>query len=199
MSREFRLVLVSLFAIFLTYGLAQAHKVSVFAYREADQIVGMSYFSGGTPCKHCEIIVYDSKGKEIATTKTDEKGNFKVKVKYTGPVTVKVLGGEGHVAEFHLEGLKEEEAIGENTQNETQVSNETVSETSQTTQVKGISPQELKRIVREVVAEETAPIKSMLLELEKEMAAAKIHDVLGGIGYIFGVWGLFALIRRRKG
>jgi len=179
------------------YNKAFAHRVFVFAYREDNQIIGNSYFSGGTPCMNCQITVYDTHGKKLAETKTNNKGDFKVKINYKGTVIVKVNGGEGHLAEFKVQGLSQEESIGENSQSN--ATNQTSVGSTTTQQISGVSPQEIKKIVREVVREETAPIKSMLLQLEEEMASAKVHDVLGGIGYIFGVWGLFALIRRRKG
>jgi len=190
---------ILLFMLMGFFSKAFAHRVFVFAYREDNQIIGNSYFSGGTPCMNCQITVYDTHGKKLAETKTDKKGDFKVKVNYTGTVIVKVNGGEGHLAEFKVQGLSQEEAIGESKSSEAKTTEASTSVAKSNEALKGVSVQEIKQVVREVVREETAPIKAMLLQLEEEMASAKVHDVLGGIGYIFGVWGLFALIRRRKG
>ncbi len=197
MTKKLYLV-ITLFFSFLMVKTASAHKVSVFGYREGNCIIGESYFSDGSPCKKCLVEIYNSQGKKIAQTKTDEKGDFKVKVNYTGPVKIKLIGGEGHLAEYELEGVKEETQGTTAATSSNQEETTAVSSSTGTPGSVSISKQELKEIVREVVAEETEGIKSMLLDLKKEMDKAKIHDVIGGIGYIFGIWGIIALLRTRK-
>jgi nickel transport protein len=194
--------IISFFLIFFLSKPSFAHKVSIFAYREGDKIIGESYFSGGSPCMNCQIVVYDAKGNKIASTTTDKKGNFQVSVKEKGTVIVKVIAGEGHLAEYTVEGISEENTF---TESETEAESEEVTTPSEAakskgnkSKISGIDEETLKKIVKEVVAEETAGIKAMLLEFKKDMDKAKIHDIIGGIGYIFGVWGLIALLRTRR-
>jgi len=41
-------------------------------------------------------------------------------------------------------------------------------------------------------------IRSEIMDLRKQMDKINIRDIIGGIGYIFGVWGLIMLIKRKK-
>ncbi len=183
MNKDWFLIF-SLFLILISVKTASAHKVNVFGYREGNCIIGESYFSDGSPCKKCLIEIYDEQGKKIAQTTTDEKGNFKVLVNEKGPVKIKLIAGEGHLAEYEIEGIKK-------------VSKKVVKSKNSQIQT-SISKDELEKIVREVVAEETQGIKSMLMDLKKDMSKAKIHEIIGGIGYIFGIWGIIALLKTRK-
>jgi len=189
-------LLFSLFLILISVKAVLAHKVSVFGYREGNCVIGESYFSDGSPCKKCLVEIYDEQGKKIAQTTTDEKGKFKVLVNEKGSVKIKLIAGEGHLAEYEIEGLKE---ITEKNQASSQkeISKKIVKSKNSQIQT-SISKDELKKIVREVVTEETECIKSILMDLKKDMNKAKIHEIIGGIGYIFGIWGIIALLKTRK-
>ena len=189
-------LLFSLFLILISVKATLAHKVNVFGYREVNCIIGEAYFSDGSPCKKCLVEIYDKQGKKIAQTTTDERGKFKVLVNEKGSVKIKLIAGEGHLAEYEIEGLKE---VTEKNQASSQkeISKKIVKSKNSQIQT-SISKDELKKIVREVVAEETECIKSILMDLKKDMNKAKIHEIIGGIGYIFGIWGIIALLKTRK-
>jgi len=189
-------LLFSLFLILISVKATLAHKVNVFGYREANCIIGEAYFSDGSPCKKCLVEIYDKQGKKIAQTTTDERGKFKVLVNEKGSVKIKLIAGEGHLAEYEIEDLKE---VAEKNQISFQkeISKKVVK--SKNSQIQAsISKDELKNIVREVVAKETEGIKSMLMDLKKDMNKTKIHEIISGIGYIFGIWGIIALLKTRK-
>ena len=189
-------LLFSLFLILISIKVTLAHKVNVFGYREGNCIIGEAYFSDGSSCKKCLVEIYDEQGEKIAQTTTDEKGKFKVLVNEKGSVKIKLIAGEGHLAEYEIEDLKE---VAEKNQTSFQkeISKKVVK--SKNSQIQAfISKDELKNIVREVVAKETEGIKSMLMDLKKDMNKTKIHEIISGIGYIFGIWGIIALLKTRK-
>lgn len=189
-------LLFSLFLILISVKATLAHKVNVFGYREGNYIIGEAYFSDGSPCKKCLVEIYDKQGKKIAQTATDERGKFKVLVNEKGSVEIKLIAGEGHLAEYEIEDLKE---VAEKNQISLQkeISKKVVK--SKNSQIQAsINKDELKNIVREVVAKETEGIKSMLMDLKKDMNKTKIHEIISGIGYIFGIWGIIALLKTRK-
>ena len=189
-------LLFSLFLILISVKATLAHKVNVFGYREVNCIIGEAYFSDGSSCKKCLVEIYDEQGEKIAQTTTDERGKFKVLVNEKGSVKIKLIAGEGHLAEYEIEDLKE---VAEKNQISFQkeISKKVVK--SKNSQIQAsISKDELKNIVREVVAKETEGIKSMLMDLKKDMNKTKIHEIISGIGYIFGIWGIIALLKTRK-
>ncbi|WP_353683913.1 hypothetical protein V4D30_08510 [Thermodesulfovibrio sp. 3907-1M] len=86
-----------------------AHKVSAYAYRDGDKVVGECYFVDGSPCKNSKVEVYDSRGKKITETTTDEKGRFSFKTSEAGQLKIVIPAGEGHRTEYTLEAAEKPE------------------------------------------------------------------------------------------
>jgi len=181
--------------------LSFSHKLSTFAYREGSQITGETYFSDGSPCIKCKVEVYDEKGNKILDTVTDEKGKYSFNTKYSGSLKIKVIAGDGHLAETSLEGVKKtsktEKAISSQ---ENKISKSEISKSSQNKELVStkIDKDEIKEAVKEAVKEETEGIKNILIEMRKDMDKARLHDIIGGIGYIFGIWGIVVMLRYRN-
>lgn len=105
----FSFLFIFVFLIFVNS--ADAHKVSVYAYREGDSVLGECYFARGFPCKNSKVEVYDSRGRKIMETSTDEKGKFSFKTKETGQLRIVIQAGQGHRAEYKLEAAQQPEKI----------------------------------------------------------------------------------------
>lgn len=182
-----------LFFLIVFTSLVLAHRVNIFAYRQKGQIVGESYFADGSPCKKCKIELYDDKGLKIAETQTDEHGKFVLTTEKVGELKVVVEAGEGHRAEHKLEALHSEKKL------------EKLKKTSVFEEKKGekkVGLEEvsiLKQTVEEAIDNKLQEFKAeILLEVKKERNKIYLRDILGGIGYILGVWGLFAILKNRK-
>ncbi|GAB5047430.1 hypothetical protein [Thermodesulfovibrio sp. TK110] len=169
-----------------------AHKVSAYAYREGDKIIGECYFVDGSPCKNSKVEVYDSRGKKITETTTDEKGRFNFKTSETGELKIVIPAGEGHRAEYTLEAVKKPEKKEVKKQ-------ETVKETQKHELPQGsINREEIKQIIDEAMDAKLQGLRSELMDLRKQMDKISIRDIIGGIGYILGVWGIIMFIKRKK-
>ncbi|PMP93836.1 MAG: hypothetical protein C0169_07285, partial [Thermodesulfobacterium geofontis] len=103
-----RNIIFLLLILFIFTKIGFTHKINNFAYREGNQIKGEAYFADGSPCIKCKVEVYNEKGIKILETLTDEKGKYNFTINEKGSLRIKVIGGEGHLAEYKLEGLKEE-------------------------------------------------------------------------------------------
>lgn len=183
------LILISLF--FYT-NVAYAHKVSAYAYREGDKVIGECYFVDGSHCKNSKVELYDSKGNKIAETVTDEKGRFSFKTLNTGELKIVVLAGEGHRAEYTIEATKQAE---KKENKKTEIAKQ--SEKQQVLQ-SSINKEELKHIIDESMEAKLQGIKIEIMDLRKQMDKVSLRDVIGGIGYIFGIWGIIMLLKRKK-
>jgi len=174
---------IQILAIFIS-ATANAHKVSAYAYREGDKVIGECYFVDGSPCKNSVVEIYDSKGKKILQTTTDEKGKFNFKTQETGELKIVIPAGEGHRAEYRIEAV------------------ERLAKKEIKKQIKKQTPQinrdEIKQIIDEAMDAKLQGIRNEILDLRKQMDKINIRDIIGGVGYIFGVWGLIMLIKRRK-
>lgn len=184
-----RIVFLILISLFICTTTAEAHKVSAYAYREGDKVIGECYFVDGSPCKNSVVEVYDSKGKKILQSTTDEKGRFSFKTSETGQLKIVIPAGEGHRAEYTLEVAKS---------GKQEVKKQEAVKQVQKQQTPLINKEELKQIIDEAMDAKFQGIRNEIIDLRKKMDKINIRDVIGGIGYIFGIWGLIMLIKRRK-
>jgi nickel transport protein len=191
------LIAVSIFITITFVKISIAHKLSAFAYREGDKIMGEAYFASGTPCKKCKVEIFDAKGNKIKEGITDQKGEFSLIVKNKEKLKVVVKGGEGHLATFILEPAQSstqtisEENIKENkTPGEVRTKNLT------------ISSQKLEKVITKAINEKISPklnlISTQLMDIRKQIDKASIMEIIGGIGYIFGIWGIIVFLKNRK-
>ncbi|MGC8938864.1 MAG: hypothetical protein ACP5KH_07795, partial [Thermodesulfovibrio sp.] len=135
-----------------------AHKVSAYAYREGDKVIGECYFVDGSPCKNSKVEVYDSRGKKITETTTDEKGRFNFKTSETGELKIVIPAGEGHRAEYILEAVEKPEKKEVKKQ-------EPVKETQkQQIPSASINKEELKQIIDEAMEAKLQGLRSEMMD-----------------------------------
>lgn len=187
----FFLTVIQLF-IFLSNS-AYAHKVSTYAYREGDKVFGECYFVDGSPCKNSKVEVYDLRGQKITETITDEKGRYSFTTKEKGELRIVIPAGDGHRAEYKLEGIAEK--IEKKAAKET-ASAKTVNKSTQPQAT--VNRDEIKQIVDEVMDIKLQGLRAEIMDLRKQMDKVGIRDIIGGIGYIFGIWAVIMLIKRKK-
>ncbi|WP_456455027.1 emp24/gp25L/p24 family protein [Thermovibrio sp.] len=175
-------VLVLLFLALLPLS-ALAHKISAFVDVEGNTVTISSFFSDGTPVKGGDVEVFKD-GKLLLKGKTDKNGEFTFKAPQEGKYKVVVVAELGHrtEAEFTVGKVKEEK----------EKVNEEKKSSSQDCQK--VSEEELRKVVRE----ELKPIKQELLQVEEELSKPNLSEIIGGIGWILGIFGGAVLLSRRK-
>lgn len=200
---------------------AWAHKAIVFAYLEADELVAEAGFSGGNPAKNCGISLRDlASGEILAQGRTDSNGLWRVPLPATAAqatqgMVIVLDAGEGHRAEWKLApdeylnhvpvapapATSENKAIPNASAAPAADVSDTragASENSRGEPQPSLDSQQLRNIVEHAVADavsrELAPLKRQLLQPQ----GPDLRDILGGIGYLVGLAGLFAYSRSRK-
>ncbi|MEA3470302.1 MAG: hypothetical protein U9R24_01135 [Thermodesulfobacteriota bacterium] len=171
--------------------LALAHRVTIFAWVEGDTIFTESKFSGGKMAVNSEVQVFDEAGRKLLEGKTNEKGEFSFKIPEMTDLRVVLNAAMGHRAEWFI---PEAELRGEvNAQPE---SGETVESSPERSAL--LSREEVKKIVEDSLDRKLGPVMRRLTELQDR--GPSITEVLGGIGYIFGLMGIAIYFKgRRKG
>lgn len=154
-----------------------AHRVKTFAYLSSDGSVHTeTYFTDGTKVKDARVLVYDGqKGELILEGKTDENGRFVFKPPYIAKLNIVVEAEMGHKSQATLD----------------------LSETK---------PAEVKEEVKtpegvdisKVIEEKLKPIEETLMRLEERLSRPSISEIFGGIGYIFGIFGVWAMLLSRR-
>lgn len=181
--RAFALYAVLVFGLALIAPAARAHKVNMFASAVGRTIEGEVYFSRGAKAANVRVMVRALDGRELGETKTDGAGAFTFEARLRCDHVLVADVGDGHVARFTI-------AADELTGNLPLPAGGDRPAAPQT-------DQELAGMVEKAVSRQVAPLRRDLARFRSDV---RLHDVLGGIGYILGLMGLafFFLGARRK-
>ncbi|MDD3580166.1 MAG: hypothetical protein PHW74_03985 [Desulfobacca sp.] len=195
------IVQLSVFIIFIcaltSPGLA--HRAIIFAYAEGDTIHTESKFVPDTPVRQGEVQVLDRKtGKVLLTGQTDDQGKFSFKIPAEAvaqklDLEIVLEAGMGHRGEWllradsYLQGVQKATA-----QPPASTSTPVAAETPAVT----VDRQQLEEAVNKALERQLVPIKEMLTELT--VRRTSLPDIIGGIGYILGIFGLWAYFQSRR-
>lgn len=179
-------------------GAAHAHKVSIFAWVEGDTVHTESKFSGGKKVKNSSIEVYDTLGNQILVGKTDENGEFSFKIPKKTGIKLVLLAGMGHRAEWTIP-LEEIESVAA-ARTEPLASQETVTKKSKMPEeeLSGSEPGSMK--IRTTLEKSLDKKLDLIIKkLDKMQGRGPgLKDILGAIGYIFGLVGVATYFNYRK-
>lgn len=171
---------------------ALAHKVIAGVFPSGDAIEGEIGFSNGDMAAEVEVIVTGPDGAELGRAVTDADGFFTYVP--TAPVahTFRADLGAGHVAEVVMEAADVAKIIGVAT---VEAARQAPAADPDAVTVASLTDEE-RLAIAEAVRDEMRPLR-------REIAAYREHNdfqtILGGIGYIVGLFGLgFYLAARRR-
>lgn len=208
-SRIVYLLCAALWLVFSSVP-ALAHKVTIFAWVEGDTVHTQSKSSRGRRVKNSTVVVYDKEGNQLLEGKTDEQGEFSFKVPKKTDLRIALKASMGHMAEWTIPA-EEITTVGDVFQSITTVGGikPSVGEAVPSIDTKtggdrhvptavGLSRQEVKALIDESLDRKLTPITNMLADsLDR---GPKVSEVIGGIGYIFGLVGVaLYFANRRKG
>lgn len=179
--------------VFMQSSMAQAHGVHIFAWTEGDTIFTESYYSGNKKVADGIIRVYDLSGKELLTGNTNEKGEFSFKIPQRSDLRIVLEASMGHGAEYLFK------------LNESPAGSDTSTEGPETVKTEHAAPEpeihtsrdEIRKIVEDAIDDRLKPLSRNIAELKKEKGPG-ITEIIGGIGYIFGLMGVVLYLRSRK-
>lgn len=182
-------------ALILTPLPALAHKVIAGVFPSGDAIEGELGFSNGDMAVDQEVIVYGPDGAELGRTVTDADGFFLYTPTSAEAHTFKANLGAGHVAEIVMPADEVAAILGLEAAPAAPIAKTAVAQGATTVTVASLTDEE-RTVIAQVVRDETRPLR-------REIAAYREHNdmqtILGGIGYIMGLFGLgFYLAARRK-
>jgi nickel transport protein len=199
--RHYISVLIIAFVL-LPQGYALAHKVNIFVYAEDEKVWVEGYFADGKKAKKSAVLVYDENGVVIQKGKTDNLGTFSFKPIMKTDLRVVLQTGTGHQAEYtlhasELTGLEKSDAPSATPAlSPKKVTSERQSGVSgQQDNLAALDEEALKAAVRQAVAEASKPLARSLTEMQEKVA---LTEILGGIGYIFGILGIIFYLKSKK-
>jgi nickel transport protein len=167
---------------------ALAHKVMIFAWVEGDTVFTESKFSGGKKVLHAPVVIFDKDGKKLLEGKTDNKGEFSFKIPKVSDLRIVLNAAMGHKAEWTVpeSEIREAGAI---------VEKKSTPEPSGPIAV-GLSKEEVQKIVEDSLDKKLRPIVRMMTESKNTKPS--LTEIIGGIGYIFGLMGVALYFKNRS-
>lgn len=192
--RQFVLLAACLLTLSLLWpGLAMAHRVNVFAWVEGDTVYTESKFSGGKRVNGGEVLIYDLKGNELLSGKTNAKGEFSFKIPRKTAMKIVLQAGMGHQGDWTI---PLSEIDPQKSAAEPSASQEEQKRTSETgTLTPSVDLDQVRHGLEQALDRKLSPVLKRLAEAQDK--GPTFRDILGGIGYILGLLGLAAYLHFR--
>jgi nickel transport protein len=156
---------------------AQAHKLKVFASVEGSDIVGSAYFVGGDKAAGVPGRILGADGSQIAIFATGPDGGFRQGVTARMDHTVMVESEDGHAAQFTIPAAQFPSALPEG---------------------RVMAPATEAAAAAALEAAIARQIRPLREQLDAYESRIRLHDVMGGIGTIFGLFGCWAWLQSRR-
>ncbi|PWQ95522.1 cobalt ABC transporter permease [Leucothrix arctica] len=178
---------------------ALAHNVVSGVYADGLLIEGEIGFSNGDMAPAGLVVeVFDESGSALGKTQTKAEGIFLFEASSAQKHVFKVDLGAGHIAEMVLDANELSADAANVTAVEsisTSLPTATQSNTVSNDTIGSISTEQFQRLIRNAVAQQVRP-------LQKEIRAYKekvfFRDITGGLGFIFGLFGVAAWMASRR-
>lgn len=193
---NFQILIAAIFLLFTNF--AHAHKVNMFAYVEGNDVFVEGYFLDGKKPKNCEVTVSDADGSVLLTGLTNDEGQFTFAIPSSGAIKIKIDAGEGHIAQYLLSA--EEVSMADDlvsvadsvVQSDTQIPGPASEQPDNV----GLNSNDINMLmVQKAVGRSLHPVMRALDELKERRT---MSDIIGGVGIIMGIGGMFLYFKARK-
>ena len=209
-SGRVKILLISMataFFILWSASDAYSHKVHVFAWVEGDTIHTQGYFSGGRKTQNSLIEVFDKDGNKLLDGRTNEKGEYSFKIPQKTDLKIVLTASMGHKNDFVITASEIEEVAVTSflSKMDPRSADKTPSGDFKGEEQKGPAPatgaaaltaDEINSIVEKALDKKLRPFIKLIAESKRHRPS--ITEVVGGIGYIFGIMGVFLYFKSRK-
>jgi nickel transport protein len=189
-NTHFSFIILLLTSIILTgsHVPALAHKVMIFAWVEGDTVFTESKFSGGKKVLNAPVLVFDKDGKKLLEGKTDNKGEFSFKIPKTTDLRIVLNAAMGHKAEWTVPESEIYESGG--------IAKKKSAPVPSGPTAVGLSKEEVQKIVEDSLDKKLRPIVRLMTE--SRSTRPSLTEIIGGIGYIFGLMGVALYFKNRE-
>jgi len=195
MKIKLHLILIFTFLVIIMMDVSVfAHKVNVFAYVEEEKIYTEIYFNDGKKCVESKIEVFDNQENKLLEGLTDEEGMFSFKIPsedvIDGDLKVVLTASMGHRAEYIIRAdeLRDvAELIEEKLEEPVTVLSPEVS---------SFDLKEIQSLIEDALDKKLEPIMREIKKSQEDRISPT--EIIGGVGYIIGIFGIIAYFLSRK-
>lgn len=164
----------------------------MFASAIGTSIEGEAYFVGSGPAAGVDVTLTDADKKLLQSGKTGPDGHFALPASGAGDITVTVDAEDGHIAHFTIAGSDLDPSPAATPAVAAPAAPSTAGGSAPAVAAAPFVPMADLEIA---VARKVAPLAAQIDALQ---SALRIQDIVGGIGYIVGIFGLVAFLKSRR-
>jgi nickel transport protein len=192
LTRGAVLILALVIITFLTLpSQVWAHKVNVFAWVEGDMVLVEGYYPGGKKAQNSLVEIYNGAGVKLLEGRTNQKGEFSFKIPAHEDLRIVLTASMGHKNDFTI---KAGDVGGSEPPSQKPVPKigETIAASPSTT----VDMDQLEVMIDQALDRKLEPMIKLIRSTRKE--GPGVTEIIGGIGYIFGLFGLLMYFRSRS-
>lgn len=181
----------------------------MFASAEGNVITGYVYYTTGGKPKNATVLVQDTEGNSLGEVMTNEEGQFTFTAEAKRDYVFVLELSDGHRTTFTLTADELPDSLpmigAEQTTSPTTARKAVAAEKNSTFTKQDdlvqeavnaqVPLEEIEKIVANAVSKQIRPLREQLEKYEEKI---RLHDILGGIGYIIGLMGLWFFLGGRK-
>ncbi len=177
---------------------AMAHKVTVFAWVEGDQVFTESKLSGGKRVAAGDITVYDASNNVLLKGKTNDQGEFSFKLPQKPPLIIELNAGMGHQAKWTIQpdDVDDDTFPAGNDPEKDIIASEPVKTAPSVDRSAELNTADLEAVVERVLDKKLKPVIRLLVDTRQNEPS--LSEIIGGIGYIMGIVGIIAYFQSRS-
>lgn len=177
---------------------AFAHKVNIFAYTEGNTVFTESYFNDGKKCVNSLITVFDNQGNKLLEGTTDKDGIFSFEIPRHTDLKIVLTASMGHRAEYVFKKSELSGSVSETEPDAPDIPPSRIPKQEQEkTTMDNVDMAQLQSLIEQSLDKKLAPIKKMIAKNRMEQGPSLV-EVIGGIGYIFGIMGLAIFFKNKR-
>ena len=207
MARSLPLAGMVMLALLPAAGPAAAHKLRVFATVIGPRIEGRVYFVGGGAARGVPVTLRDSTDAIVGqalTTAPD--GTFVLTLPFRDDFKVHADAQDGHAADFPIPARRLPAGLPASGHDPatsgpavTSLPTPAAAPSAPDVAAPDVAAPDVAApdvaAIEVAVARQVAPLAEMIDEMRAEV---RLRDMLGGAGYVLGIFGLWALFARRR-
>jgi len=168
-----------------------AHKVNVFAWVEGDTVFVEGYYPGGKKAQNSLVEVYNSGGAKLLEGRTNQKGEFSFKIPAREDLRIVLTAGMGHKNDFTIPAGDLGGSKPSAYESVSKISEKVATPSSTTVDVG-----QLEVLIDQALDRKLEPVIKLIRDTRKE--GPGVTEIIGGIGYIVGLFGLVMYFKSRK-
>ncbi len=178
---------------------AFAHKLYVFAPSITGATIhGRAYFPGDVPAQKIDVIVRDPAGGELGRTTTDDEGNFTFTAGKRVDHYLVAETPDGHSGQYIVRAAALPDSLPADVPAGSGGSQVASPATDHASRPAAAGKEDEPTVVRDQLTELGKQVDLLRQQVYDSEERLRLRDILGGIGFIFGLAGLALYMKARQ-